>query len=202
MIAIFLAMFIWACIHSVLAGQGVKQAIRHRFGERSYYGLYRLGYNVLATLTLAPILLWIYFGASQVVCTASSSLVPIFLAIQTVGLVGLVISLLQIDLGRFMGLSQLRAFLTGQPLPLAEEPLQTGGVYSLVRHPLYLFSLLVLWPMSTMTDTVLAFNLLASLYFLCGSLLEEQRLVVAFGQPYLEYKRRVPWLIPFLHWPR
>jgi len=202
MIAVFLAMFIWAVIHSALAGQRAKGYIRRRFGERVYYGLYRIGYNSLAGLTLVPILLWIYLRPSNVVWMVSPSLTPFLLIIQAVGLIGLVISLIQIDLGRFLGLSQLSAFLKAQPLPLPEEPLQVGGLYGLVRHPLYLFSMLVLWPVSTMTDAILAFNILASLYFVFGSLLEEQRLVAAFGQPYVEYQQRIPWLIPFVHWPR
>jgi protein-S-isoprenylcysteine O-methyltransferase Ste14 len=37
----------------------------------------------------------------------------------------------------------------------------------------------------------------ATLYFTLGSLLEERRLEVTFGQAYRDYRQRVPWLIPF-----
>jgi protein-S-isoprenylcysteine O-methyltransferase Ste14 len=33
-------------------------------------------------------------------------------------------------------------------------------------------------------------------YTLIGSLLEERRLAVLFGQEYVEYKKRTPWLVP------
>jgi protein-S-isoprenylcysteine O-methyltransferase Ste14 len=68
-----------------------------------------------------------------------------------------------------------------------------------VRHPLYLFSLLAIWPSPIMTESLLAFNAAATLYFVVGSRLEEKRLIAAFGQTYLDYQRRVPWLIPGLH---
>jgi protein-S-isoprenylcysteine O-methyltransferase Ste14 len=115
-----------------------------------------------------------------------------------VGLIGLVVSLLQINLGQFTGLSQVRAYVAGDPLPLPIEPLQTKGMYALVRHPLYLFSLMILWPVSSMTDTMLAFNIAATLYFVIGSRYEERRLTEAFGQPYRAYQQRVAWLIPFV----
>lgn len=198
MITTFFIMTIWAVLHSVVAGQTVKGWFRFRFGERAYHGLYRIIYNSFATLSIAPILLWVYLRSNSVIWRLPLGLEPLLLVVQGIGLVGLVVSLLQIDLGRFAGISQLRAYAAGAALPLPEEPLQTGGLYGVIRHPLYLFSLLVLWPVSSMTDTLLAFNIAATLYFVFGSLLEEQRLAAAFGPSYEDYRRRVPWLIPFL----
>jgi protein-S-isoprenylcysteine O-methyltransferase Ste14 len=72
------------------------------------------------------------------------------------------------------------------------------GENKLVRHPLYLFSLLVIWSFATMSQAMFAFNIAATLYFIFGSLLEEQRLLAIFGQSYVDYQQHVPWLIPFL----
>ncbi len=196
MITVLLAMFIWAMLHSLLAGQGIKQRIRRRLGDRAYHGFYRLGYNLFATITFAPVL-WIALVRSGVVVwSIPAGWMFVSLAIQVVGLIGLVTTLIQIDLPRFAGLSQARAYLTGNSLPLTHERLQTGGLYALVRHPLYLFSLLAIWPLPVMTEGILAFNVAATLYFVVGSRFEERRLVAAFGQEYVEYRRRVPWLIP------
>jgi protein-S-isoprenylcysteine O-methyltransferase Ste14 len=98
-----------------------------------------------------------------------------------------------------MGVRQARAFLASDPLPLPDEPLQTGGVYRLVRHPLYTFSLLMVWAAPVMTLNTLWFNLGATLYVLVGSLIEERRLAAGYGEPYSSYRRQVSWLIP---WPR
>lgn len=189
-------MFIWAAAHSLAAGQGIKGAVRRRVGDRAYLGLYRLAYNVFAAATFAPVL-WIAFtGASVVVWRIPPGWIPVSLGIEMVGLTGVIVALIQIDLPRFAGLSQARAYLTGAPLPLPDERLKTGGLYALVRHPLYLFSLVAIWPLPVMTDGLLALYIAATLYFVVGSRLEERRLAVAFGEPYVEYQRRVPWLIP------
>ena len=196
MIAVLVGMFLYAIIHSLMAGKTIKTAMRNRLGERAYYGLYRLVYNAIASISILPVLLWIYLGTNTVVWHVTGPLQTVFLAIQAVGVIGLGISLIQIDGAQFLGLSQLRAYLEGDPLPLPTEPLQTRGTYALVRHPLYLFSLLAIWPMVVMTDTLLAFNVVTTLYFVIGSRLEEQRLERIFGKEYVDYKRRVPWLLP------
>lgn len=195
---IIFAMVIFSITHSLLAGDNCKTFIRKRMGERAYFGLYRIGYNVIAGISLAPIILLMVLYPGDLVWSATDVVAVILLVIQAAGIMGLLISLLQIDLGQFTGLSQLRAYLNNQPLPLPTEPLQTNGVYKLVRHPLYLFSLMAIWPFATMSQALFAFNTGATLYFIFGSLLEERRLLAIFGQSYRDYRQRVPWLIPFL----
>ncbi|NWF68700.1 MAG: isoprenylcysteine carboxylmethyltransferase family protein [Chloroflexi bacterium] len=195
---ILLTLLIFAVPHSLLAGQNVKNWIRERLGARAYEGFYRIGYNVFATITLLPISALLVLAPGAPVWHIEGAALWPLLALQAVGAVGFALSLLQIDLWRFAGVRQLLAYVRGEALPLADEPLQTHGVYSIVRHPLYLFSLLVMWPLGTMYESTLALNTAATLYFIIGSRLEERRMVAAFGQPYIEYQRRVPWLIPGL----
>ncbi len=197
-ITTFCLMALFGVLHSWLAGQNIKQAIRKRMGERAYHGFYRLGYNVFAVLTLLTPGLFVLFNPGRVIWQIDGVARLPLLAIQVVGLVGLFTSLLQIDFWRFAGLRQVNAYLSNQPLPLPDEPLQINGLYRLVRHPLYLFSLMVIWPLDTMTESWLAFNIASTLYFTLGSLLEERRLIAVYGESYLEYRQQVPWLIPFL----
>ena len=196
MIPILLTMLIFGVIHSLLAESGVKQAFQKRFGAYAYHGFYRLLYNLFAVITLLPVAFIMLSSPGRVIWQVDGLMAWVLRIIQLIGLVGLSISLLQIDLGQFLGLKQLRAYLRQQPLPLPLEPLQTNGLYSLVRHPLYLFSLMLIWPLQTMTESLLAFNIAATLYFVLGSLLEERRLLALFGQDYADYQQRVPWLIP------
>lgn len=198
MIPVVLGMLFFSILHSLLAGQNSKRWIRERLGVRRYYGLYRIAYNLISVVTLAPLIWVAYFVPSAMVWEVPEQWRLVLVAIQVVGLLGLIISLMQIDLGQFIGLSQLRAFLYGAALPLSDEALQIDGLYAVVRHPLYLFSLLFIWPMPVMTIGLLAFNVGVTLYVVIGSRLEERRLVAAFGEPYVEYQRRVPWLFPKL----
>jgi len=198
MVIILLAVLAFGVIHSVLAGNAARAAFRRQFGERAYHGLYRLVYNAIAVVTAAPLALLLVVLPGRELWRSEGTLLAAALAVQLIGVCGFLIALLQVDMGRFIGLSQLRAYVMGAALPLPPEPLQQSGLYGLVRHPLYLFSLLVMWPMPVMTDTLLMFNLAATAYLLVGSRLEEKRLVALFGQEYVDYRRRVPWLLPFL----
>lgn len=81
----------------------------------------------------------------------------------------------------------------------------TGGPYAHVRNPLYFGSLLLslgygllsglgLWGVALTLTLFLVFHLAAILY-------EEVFLTAKFGAPYLDYKQRVPRLLPS-PWPR
>ena len=81
----------------------------------------------------------------------------------------------------------------------------TGGPYAHVRNPLYFGSLLLavgyglvsglgVWGVLFTVALFLVFHLAAILY-------EEKFLTQKFGQPYLDYVRRVPRLLPS-PWPR
>jgi methanethiol S-methyltransferase len=198
MIVVLFTVLAFAVIHSLLAQNRVKDAIRARMGERAYLGLYRILYNILAVLMLAPALIAVVLSPGQVIWRVEGVPAILMLILQGIGLIGLTVSLLQTDILRFGGVTQMMAYLGGQPLPLPPESLRTDGVYALVRHPLYLFSLLMLWPMTVMTEGLLAFNITATAYFVLGSLIEERRMVTDFGQPYLDYQQHVPWLLPFV----
>jgi protein-S-isoprenylcysteine O-methyltransferase Ste14 len=72
----------------------------------------------------------------------------------------------------------------------------TSGLYRWVRHPLYTLGLAFLWLTPVMTTSLLAFNVGMSVYAVIGSIFEERRLLAEFGTAYLEYRRRVPRLLP------
>lgn len=186
----------YGLIHSVLAATQFKQIMRLLMGPRGYEGLYRLFFNVVAVLLLLPIVWIIVFTPGETVWRVYFPLNIVFLGIQMLGGIGLLVSILQIDGGRFLGLTQSMTWLEGRKLPLPTESLTTGGVYALMRHPLYLFSLMLIWPVTTMTAAWLGFSIGATIYFLLGSLLEEQKLRQAFGASYEHYQRQVPWFLP------
>ena len=194
---VFMLLLAYGAFHSVLAANHFKAFMVTVIGKRAYLGLYRLFYNVVATLTLLPIFIVMAGNPGDTIWQVETPLNYLLWTIQAIGLIGLALSLLQIDGMRFLGLRQAAAWSNGDKLPLPEESLQRAGVYRLVRHPLYLFSLMFLWANPTMTTALLGFNIGATMYFLLGSLLEEQKLRLAFGKTYQEYQATVPWMIPF-----
>jgi protein-S-isoprenylcysteine O-methyltransferase Ste14 len=197
MLVFALAFALWAIVHSLTAGPAVKSWFRGAFGQRAYEGLFRPLYNVVSTVTFLLFL------------AATAALIPERLlwsvpmparllnyAVQVIGLAGLAYSLWQTDIWRFAGIRQFVAYLRGAEHPEGPDAFIETGTYALVRHPLYLFSLLVLWasPVITLRSAVL--NLLVTAYFLIGSVYEERKLAAAFGDDYRRYQERVPRLLP------
>lgn len=201
-LTIFALFMVYGAFHSLLAANSVKAFFLDLIGKRAYLGLYRLVYNIIATITILPILAVVAINPGDTIWQIDAPLSYLLMVIQVIGLIGLTLSLLQIDGMRFLGLRQAAAWLNGEKLPLIEELLQQGGVYAFVRHPLYLFSLLFIWPNTTMTVALFGFNIGVTVYFVFGSLLEEQKLRQAFGLTYEQYQSKVPWLIPFLKFGR
>jgi protein-S-isoprenylcysteine O-methyltransferase Ste14 len=132
----------------------------------------------------------------EVVWDVSGPLSVIFYAVQMIAIFGLLISLWQTDLLRFAGLSQLQRFLAGKPEVLLPPKMVTRGTYALVRHPLYFFSLLLIWLAPTMTLQLLIFCLAATVYFFAGSIHEERRLLAIYGEEYEMYRSQVPGIVP------
>jgi protein-S-isoprenylcysteine O-methyltransferase Ste14 len=199
-VAFFVVFVIWAVFHSITAAADVKSIIRDRIGTRAYDGVYRLSYNLFATLTFAPVLFisW-QLLPQQILWQIPSPFHWLAIGVQVIGLAGLAIALWQTDVWEFIGLRQFRRYLreeTGSP----PQPLIVKGTYALVRHPIYFFSLLALWFNPVMSAAGLIFNLAATVYFWVGSIYEERRLEKHFGEAYVAYRQRVPRLLP-IKWP-
>lgn len=79
-------------------------------------------------------------------------------------------------------------------------PFHTPMLYGLVRHPIMLGFVVAFWSTPVMTVGHLAFAIATTGYILIALQLEESDLVASFGAKYLDYRRRVPMLIPFTRW--
>jgi protein-S-isoprenylcysteine O-methyltransferase Ste14 len=95
------------------------------------------------------------------------------------------------------GLAQIREG-TNNKLVNKTGKLSSRGILGVVRHPFYAGIYPLLWS-SNLDITVLIINIILSVYVLIGTLLEESKLILKFGDAYREYQRRVSMLFPF-HW--
>lgn len=199
LILAFLVLFtLWALAHSLTASSRFKVWARRRMGDRAYDGTYRLLYNGIAAVTLLPVLAAGAVALPQwTLWEISPPLGLVFVGIQLIGVVGLGVSLLQTDIMRFVGLGQLVRYLRGNAEVNPKPVLTTTGAYRLVRHPLYFFSLLVIWFSPIMSLSLFLFNIAATIYFWVGSGYEEKRLALTFGERYEAYRKQVPRLLPF-----
>jgi methanethiol S-methyltransferase len=110
-------------------------------------------------------------------------------------------------LGFYWGIKSLRFFDPFGLRPItdrlrgrsrASTPITVAGPYRWVRHPLYLFMILMIWSCPDLTRNRLLFNLLWTVWIVIGSYLEETDLIAEFGDAYREYQKKVPMLIPLL----
>ena len=199
---LFISSFIvWALLHSLMAARRTKAVVRGWIGERAYAGWYRLFYNLLSFVTIIPVFYILWTQLPQTVLWQIPA--PFSygaLAVQMIGLLGLAASLWQTDIWEFVGLRQAWRYLQGEDEMTLPPKLVTSGTYAFVRHPLYFFSMLLLWFTPVMTLNSFAFNLLASAYFWAGSRVEERHLAAYFGETYAAYRQRVPVLFPLPWW--
>ncbi len=97
---------------------------------------------------------------------------------------------------------KLTGFLGFLQLSKPEAPesngLQTNGILKYVRHPLYTGTLMIMIGYWFFSPTLI--NLVSCLsivfYLAIGIRLEERKLIIEFGNDYLEYQKKVPMLIP------
>jgi protein-S-isoprenylcysteine O-methyltransferase Ste14 len=112
-------------------------------------------------------------------------------------------ALVQIDTFSYLGIRQLLrgiGVFTGLVEHFAVEPvpkLRTGGIYGLVRHPIYLAMYLYIFlaGISTASLMLIAFS---TAYLVFGIYFEECKLIALYGEEYRAYRRRVPCIIPRL----
>jgi protein-S-isoprenylcysteine O-methyltransferase Ste14 len=109
---------------------------------------------------------------------------------QAASLVLLFLAFLQTGPLAFVGIAQLAG-------ERSSSGLATTGFYGLVRHPLYLFGLILLWLTPSMSVNQLTVSTVLTVYLFVGAILEERRLVKEFGSAYEDYRRNTPMIIPF-----
>ncbi len=181
---------LWGLFHSLLASTGIKDLFRRVFGS-GFMKSYRLFYNIFAVISIVPILYLMVTLPDGNLYQASFPYDYLMRIGQGVSVLLLLVAVFQTDLLSFAGLRQL----------FKEEkkgPLITGGLYHFVRHPLYTFSLLILWLSPTMSLNSFIVYTALTIYVLVGIVFEERKLVREFGQEYAQYRSTTPMLIPGL----
>jgi protein-S-isoprenylcysteine O-methyltransferase Ste14 len=187
---LILAIALWGIVHSIMASLGFKDFLRRALGN-GFMRFYRLFYNVFSVVSFAPIPYLMVILPDQELYRAPAPWSYLMLAGQGVSALLLVIAVLQTDPLSFVGVRQL--FEEEKPGKLVKH-----GFYRYVRHPLYMFGLLILWlsPKVTVDSFIVYVSL--TLYILIGAYFEERKLLREYGQEYAEYRAATPMLIPGL----
>ncbi len=181
---------VWGIVHSLLASLGFKSFLRRIWGD-GFMKFYRLLYNIFAVLSIMPVLYLMLSLPDKSLYQIPAPWSYLMLAGQVVSTLFLFVTVMQTDILSFAGLRQL----------LEEEragSLVTSGLYRSVRHPLYTFSLLILWLSPSMSINSFIVYAGLTIYVLIGIHFEERKLLREFGPAYAQYKSVTPMLIPAL----
>lgn len=183
-----LRLVVFAALHSALAIPRVKEHIMRQTGLRP--ASYRLGYNIISLLVFG----WVMSaGRHSVILYEVPGAVRYTLYFVQAGLLmALASCLISTGVMSFLGLDAL----TKKSGHSSAQALATNGWYGVVRHPLYLLSMLFMFLNPLMSVRWLILACLGTLYFVIGALIEEKRLAREFGETYARYRARVPFIVP------
>jgi protein-S-isoprenylcysteine O-methyltransferase Ste14 len=176
--------------HSGMVRSGVRARMARHLPERDLAAVYALASGFVLALVA---LLWQRTPARLLALEGASRWTARALAILAVaGFAWGAASLQGFDP---FGRRAIWAHLRRQAPPPSQ--LVIRGPYRWVRHPLYAFTLLFLWADPDLTADRLLLDILWTAWVVLGTVLEERDLAAELGQPYQEYRRRVPMLVPW-----
>lgn len=175
---------VFAMHHSVFARPWAKRLI-----ERIVPGdLVRTVYVWMASLLLAAVcVMWVPVGG--LLFDAGGAAAALLRLAQCAGLVVGALAIRRTSIGELSG-----AWDGGS------IRLESTGVYSVMRHPLYTSLLLLLIGTPRMTGDRVVFACASLVFVVAAMPFEEAGLRQQFGEPYDVYRRAVRWrLIPYIH---
>ena len=183
-------LLIFAIQHSVMARQSFKKAwtrIIPKPIERSTYVL----------MSCVALLLLFFFWEpidGMVWNVQSETGVIVLYCIYFLGWSMVFFTTFLISHWDLFGLRQVYLYLVGRPYTAVD--FTVPFFYKKIRHPLYLGFLITFWATPTMSLTHLFFSILFTAYVFMAINLEEKDLVYDFKERYVEYKKKVPMILP------
>jgi methanethiol S-methyltransferase len=184
---------LWCSLHSALISISVTEYVKNKIGAS--YRFYRLFYNAVSIATLIPLVYYSHtIRQAPIFCWQGPLVIVQFLLIST-SLYLFVAGGRHYSWLRFWGISQVRAGQASQSLA-DKNTFVISGIHRVIRHPWYLGGILIVWARDLNVSTILI-NMVISIYFIIGSILEERKLVSEFGERYREYQQTVSMLIPW-----
>ena len=185
----------YCLLHSFLVSTSFSNLLTHLL--KNYYAFYRIFFVSFSLALLIPLIIYTDQFDSNIIITYG----PPWNIVRYLLLLG---SLSMFFWAFFIDYDSLSFFGIRQILNLGKEnkinpseDLKKNGLLGVVRHPMYFALIIALW-CSTFTITNIMVNIILTIYVIIGTILEERKLVLEFGDAYVKYQKEVPMLIPFI----
>ncbi len=177
--------------HSGMTRKSFRQWLE-KYMNKTFHNAF---YTIISSILLLTLIVF-WQQSSQTLAVATDNFRWFLRAVFFMAFAGINWGSVALSLNEPFGLSPILRYLRGKD-PQPSGHLIIRGPYRWVRHPLYLFSILFIWSCPDLTADRLLFNTFFTSWIIIGIFLEERDLVNDFGEEYVDYKRKVPMLIPY-----
>ena len=184
----------YCAIHSYLISISFTNIITRLL--KNYYAFYRLFYVIFSLVLLVLLINYTSQVDNEIIISYS---LP-WSVIRYIFMYG---SLLLFFWAFFFNYDSLSFFGIRQILNFGKvkkenpsDEIKKNGLLGVIRHPMYLCLIIFLWSQTFKRIDIIV-NAILTIYVIIGTLLEEKKLVLEFGDAYVKYQKDVPMLIPF-----
>jgi protein-S-isoprenylcysteine O-methyltransferase Ste14 len=197
-IILFIGWASYYSLHSLLAHQATKEHFKKVSGN--YNRFYRLIFNTISIIGFISLLWFQFLIPSKSFMDENNLLQLAGIATMLLGIIVLLAAFASFNKSEFIGIEQLTETPMETTIDKDPHQLVKTGMYRYVRHPLYFGLIIILLGAVVYFQnySTLIFVVTTFIYLPIGVSLEEKKLVVEFGQQYLQYKKEVKMLVPFL----
>jgi len=176
--------------HSTMIRRGTKQRLAKFMPEQYHNAFYGL------TSGIALILALIFWQKSPTLIAGADGIIYWMLrGLFCICLAGFFWGVKSLGSFDALGVKPLMHYISNRPGKL--QQITAKGPYRWVRHPLYLFMIILIWSCPVLTLDRLIFNIMWTVWIVIGTYLEDRDLHLEFGSQYHEYSSQVPMLIPY-----
>lgn len=183
---------LFAVQHSVMARPGFKKWITQFINpviERSTF--------VLLSSLILILLFWQWKSMDVIIWSVEGAPAILLQILYFFGWATVLLSTFMINHFDLFGLKQVIDNIKSKQA--AESDFKINWFYRLVRHPIMLGFLIAFWSAPVMTAGHLLFASATTAYiFIAVKFFEERDLVKQYGNSYLEYRKKVPMIVPFI----
>ena len=184
---------IWCAIHSGMISVTVTEYLKRRFG--GHFRFYRLVFNLLAIVTIVPVILYGQSIQGPLVFRWEGSMIVFQVLLLTIAVLLFFAGARHYDMLQFLGLRQIRTGSSHSALTETGK-LDTAGILGITRHPWYLGTIMLIWARGLDVSTLIT-NIILTIYLIVGTVLEERKLLIEYGEDYRKYQKQVSMFIPY-----
>lgn len=192
---LWLAIFLitWCVVHSAMISVRFTDYLKSKLGRR--FRFYRLFFNAIAVASLIPVGFYMYAIQSQPILHWEGYLRICQIIMLAIAALLFLAGARHYSMLQLLGIRQLKEGILYSGLSEHAE-LDTTGVLGVIRHPWYTAVIVLIWARN-LDFSAIVVNVVFTAYLVVGSFLEEQKLLLQFGEKYREYQRNVSMFVPY-----